>query len=169
MSMTSFSERDLNSFSVEFALALFSKYPSWRQFSKIDSSDFSKNFLVVEVLPPDRAEADPLIIYTDGDEITVQFDRYHSHFDWPPFDEVHRNPLAFIDDIVQERIAIVSLWGDGRWLGSQTLAPPERMEGIFRHSQAEMLRIRSWNGSFNADRPVDNRAGNPDDIGNKAN
>ncbi|HEY2032747.1 MAG TPA: hypothetical protein VGH02_03590 [Rhizomicrobium sp.] len=162
--MRSLNGRDLNPFSVEFARALFSKYPSWREFSKIDSSNYSTNFLVVEVPAPAESKADfPLIIDTEGDEVTVGFDRYHSHFNWPPFDEVHQNPLVFIDDIVQERVAIASLWGDSRWLGSQTLAPPERTEGILRKSRAEVLRIRSWNGRFNADRPVDNRVGNSDD------
>jgi len=168
VSVAPFNERDLNPFSAEFARALFSKYPSWREFSKVDSSNYSKNLLVVEVPGPIESKADfPLIIDTDGDEVTVGFDRYHSHFNWPPFDEVHQNPLVFIDDIVRERVAIASLWGEGRWLGSQAVAPPEGTGGILRDSRAKILRIRSWNGRFNADQPVDNRAGNPDDTENE--
>jgi hypothetical protein len=151
--MTSFSESDLNTFSAEFARALFSKRPAWIEFARVDSTNSSKNILVVEVPPPTESRADhPLIIDTERDEITIGFDSYHSHFDWPSFDEECGNPLKFIEDIVCERVVVVSYWKDDKWCGSQTITAEKKLTPPdYISTDANRMKVRSWRGHFSAD------------------
>jgi hypothetical protein len=148
----------LNSFSRAFALALFSRYPEWRGFAECEppGEDGPATCLVVKVPVPERADVDhPLLIYAD-DEVTVDFDCFHCHFDWPPdFDETDdsRNALSFIESILSERIGILSFWeGDKsrvsttfhRGVPDQLRAPPG----------ATRVRRRSWQGNLNDDSAV---------------
>jgi hypothetical protein len=94
----------LDSSSRHFVDRLLTAHPDWRAFARIESRPGGgSDDLVVEVPPPDGADlARPLLVYTEAEgEVTVGFDYYHAHFDWPvesgPVREAFgADPLAFI-------------------------------------------------------------------------
>lgn len=146
----------LNAFSMKFADQLFRAYPDWRRFARIKSGAVGDGgVLVVEVPPPPEAKVNyGLVITTDNDEVTVGFDHYHSHFDWPVrFDEPTEptiNPMAFIAAILAEQIAVASWWEGETWVGSAMLSSGEEPEK-FAPPRAITVRVRSWKGTLNRD------------------
>lgn len=154
MNLEELDERLLDDFSGRFSTALFAAHPGWKSLAKMDrNAESSSHSLVVVVQAPEAAHAaHPLAVYTDNEEVTVAFDHYHLHFDWPSFDEEHGNPLKFISDLLQERLAVASVWMEDRWAGSQILSAGDGPEGL-RHvpAGADRAVIRSWHGTLNAE------------------
>ena len=144
-----FEEKQLDDHSKAFAQALFSVRPSWREFARVEKSSYGDQLiLVVTVDPPESSKADhPLIIDSDNDEITIGFDVYHAHFNWP--DLGYGDPFQFIEDVVEERIAVVSLWAGEKWVLSTTLDVTSG-EAALAHvpEGATFKKIRSWNGTY---------------------
>jgi hypothetical protein len=141
----------LDGFSVGFATALFAVYPEWESVAEMDSdSGQTGHYLLLRVQPPKGARAaHPLIIHSDNDEVTVGFDHYHSHFDWPPADE-EAGPLKFIQDILDERLAVLSFWDGEQWKGSYVLSAGADKS---KHGApgADRAIVRSWKGSLDAE------------------
>jgi hypothetical protein len=146
-------ESELNAFSATFARELFSLRPSWRQFALVDTSQNEEgNFLVVKLDPPVESRSSrPLAIYTNNDEVTVEFDVYHSHFYWPGDDEFFGNPIKFVDDIIDERLIVVSFWAGEKWAGSRTMVATQRLEDLDIPSTASVAKLRSWKGRYSTD------------------
>ena len=147
-------EDQLNEHSKIFALALFSTHPSWREYAAMAAStDGDGMVLIVTVPAPESSRAEyPLTIDTDNDEVTVGFDKYHSHFDWPSSDEGHGNPLCFIDDIIKERTVVVSVWSGEKWALSTTLDASKSVDEISRiPDAATVAKLRSWTGKYSRD------------------
>jgi len=147
-------EERLNDHSRSFAQALFSARPYWREFARMAKPRHGSGmFLFVTVIPPESSKAEhPLIIDTDDDEVTIGFDSYHAHFHWPDFDEEYGNPLRFIDDVVGERLVVVSIWSGEDWALSTTLDAAKSVDEISRIPQsATIAKLRSWTGRYSRD------------------
>jgi hypothetical protein len=142
---------DLNPFARRFADALFSRHPDWRLLANVDGDKADCLIVSIEA-PAEAASAGPLLITAD-DEVTVGFDFYHSHFDWPPmFEEMDTavNALSFIEAILSDEIGVVSYWNGDAWQASSIFERAEAEETV-HPSGATRVRRRSWRGSLNSD------------------
>jgi hypothetical protein len=141
---------------------LLQKFPEWRALVSPRTDQAGRDYLLVEVKPPASANVEHgLAIYTANDEVTVSFDTFHSHFrEW---NEEYESALEFIEQVVTERIAIVSWWFDDKWLGSSYVAAGHEPEHRSRPPRSNRIRVRSWKGTFNYDRfgDVDGLADSP--------
>lgn len=137
------------------AEALFEAFPEWRAFARREVGERGSEYIVVKVEPPPEADVEcGLRIDTANDEITVEFDFYHQHFDdWAgessPFGT--ESALEFVRQILEQRVAIVSWWRDDECVASSTTnvgVPPEQPTWLGAYDR---LRVRSWRGTFNVD------------------
>ena len=150
-------EKRLDAFSRNFASALFAAYPEWRRSAEMfEALDASTHCLLVRIpAPAESRAAYPLLITTDNEDVTIGFDSYHSHFEWPCADNECGNPLAFIADLLCERLKVVSFWQDDKWCGSQTLAAGEELgRARYVSGAANRVEVRSWHGRFSADQAL---------------
>ena len=140
------------------AEALFEVFPEWRSLARREVDEDGSQYVVVEVSPPSEADANyGLFIDTRNDEVTVGFDFYHRHFDdWA--DQSGRfgteSALDFVQQIGQERVAVVSWWRDDTWLASSVTeagAPLEPREPRTSEDTHNRVRVRSWSGALNVD------------------
>jgi hypothetical protein len=133
---------DLDGFSRKFAETLFAVYPAWREFARKETNKAGDRYLVVQPPdPPGSSTAEPLTIWTENGEVSVGFDHFHMHFYWPAEEDL--DPLKFIEDVLADRVAVVSYWKGDQWLGSSTLGleeTPDVEPGI-------LVRVRSWSGA----------------------
>jgi len=112
-----------NEFSRRFADAIFAEFPDWRTTGTLsDANDDGSTWSLKVPSPQHDDDTFPLHILTEDDEITVSFDYYRTHFGDGAGEEetTFRNALAFIRDIVAERVSVVSWWSGDRWNGSCT-------------------------------------------------
>lgn len=147
----------LDEFSKSFAERLLATYPEWLLFAKAcRSAGGDHDHLVVEVPPPEGADAaSPLRIDTANGEVTVEFDYYHTHFDWPP-DTLPlalraADPMAFIAAILSEEVAVASGWEGGVWLGSWLVEEQANLALDGALGRVTHIRVRSWRGAWNID------------------
>src|SRR5688500_6636240 len=128
----------LNEFSLGFARVLFDAYPEWASAARPHMADeVASGALLVEVKPPNPKVFDGFWIVTSDDEVTIGFDRFHSHCS--DYDEA----MAVIDGIVEERfVALIHMRGD-QWSGSSLTTPDDRQE----EAPDQLVYIRSWKGT----------------------
>jgi hypothetical protein len=93
---------------------------------------------------PDRPG---IAIYTDDGEITVEYDRWHAHYDcWSdvPHEDAFNDFLACVHDLLLERIAVAVTMRGGDWAGSQIIELGEEPDvpGPGQH-----VYVRSWLGN----------------------
>jgi hypothetical protein len=146
----------LNEYSRRFAAVLFAAHPEWRELASVDTAEgVDEGSLVVEVAPPTpRDIKGPLHVSTDGEEITVGFDIYHSHFNrYADVEEAvaFAEALAFIADLLAERVAVISWWDGDEWRGSSSIATGTDAGTPSWASNAKTARIRSWRGTYDRD------------------
>jgi hypothetical protein len=137
------------------AEALFEAFPEWRSLAKREVDGWGSEYVLVEVTPPSGANVDEgLWIDTSNDEITVGFDSFHNHFDdWTgessPFGT--GSALEFVQQIVAERVAIMTCWHDDRCVGGEVMNAGETIEPPTSTDTYDRIRVRSWNGTWNLD------------------
>ncbi len=131
---------------------LLSEFPEWRALVRAETDDSGRPYLVVEVKAPEPANVEHgLLISTSNDEITVAFDTFHSHFDdWTGEFE---SALVFVKQLVTERVAVLSWWFDDQWHGSTHIEADAKptLPSWAGAPLVNRVRVRSWNGNFNAD------------------
>jgi hypothetical protein len=133
----------LNTFSAQFVERLRLAHPEWQAFGR--ESEFEVGAVEYRVPRPHGGEP-PLVICTVGDEVTVEFDRVHKHFGWSdvPDEKAYDEALAFIDDILAERVVIGVVMDADRWVSSFLLEPGEWPE----KQPHELSYLRSWLGTY---------------------
>jgi hypothetical protein len=145
----------METFSLVAAEELFAAFPEWRALARNEQAEDGSSYLVIDVKPPPEADVEHgLVIETSNGEITVGFDCYHSHFDQWIGDGEHFGTAAaleFVKQIVSERVSVVSWWFDQEWRGSAQLEAGSASEALSWAVNFNRVRIRSWNGSHNAD------------------
>lgn len=147
---------ELNEYSRRFADVLFAAYPEWREGASMDDTEgVDEGSLVVQVSPPQPRDIKwPLHISTDGDEVTVGFDIYHRHFSRYAHDEEAESfaeALAFIADLLAERVAVISWWNGDEWRGASTFVPGAEDGTPSWARNATTARVRSWGGTYDRD------------------
>jgi len=146
----------LNEYSRRFAGVLFAAHPEWRELASVDTAEsVDEGSLLVKVSPSTPRDIKwPLQISTDGDEITVGFDIYHAHFNRHADEdeaEAFAEALAFIADLLYERVAVISWWDGDEWRGSATFVPGTDAGTPSWASNAKTARVRSWKGTYDRD------------------
>ena len=144
----------MSPFSKRIQEELLVSFPDWAPFAVTETYKGSDPYFVVTVPAPPEAATDlPLRISTWDEEITIDFDHYHSHFDrWNPEekDDRHMSALLFVEALLNETIAAASWWqGDQCKLCAQ-LEPGEPLKPRLGISFTR-VRVRSWKGALNAD------------------
>jgi hypothetical protein len=145
----------LSPFSVRIREEVLAAFPEWQAFSLEETYKGSTPYLIVTVLPPPEAQTDlPLRISTWDEEISVDFDYYHAHFDrWIPEknDDRHKSALLFVRSVLEEKVAAASWWQEELCKLCAQLEPGATLQPPFNISYSR-VRVRSWRGSLNADR-----------------
>jgi hypothetical protein len=141
-------------FSVRLREQILASFPEWDAYARDERWQEGETYVVVIVPAPGAAAAAlPLRISTYDDEITVDFDYYHSHFErWnaEPGDSRHQSALIYVRDLMAERVIVGSWWQGShckvcaQLVPGAALTPP--MNVAYTH-----VRVRSWNGSHNVD------------------
>ncbi|MDO8458456.1 MAG: hypothetical protein Q7T07_16250 [Burkholderiaceae bacterium] len=132
-------------------------FPEWRSLVREEQADDGSSFEVLEVQAPVGANVKHgLLMDTAGDEITISFDAYHSHFDEWGSDGTHFGTMAaleFIKQLVSERVAVLSWWKGEQWCGSAQLEAGQTPEipSWAGAPTITRIRVRSWKGTLNAD------------------
>jgi hypothetical protein len=132
-------------------------FPEWETYLKIESKDqndsIDETYIVFEIPIPIEANVDStFLIYTMDDEITVCFDYYHSHFDdWRNKNGFDQNSAySFIVNLLKEKVSVVSYWENIQWKGSRQITDMNDYKPNHK-IEYNKVRIRSWNGKYNAD------------------
>lgn len=139
-------------FSCRIRKEVLAAYPEWECYSSQERWKESDPYFVVQVPAPEGAATTlPLRISTWDEEVTIDFDYYHTHFErWhpEPGDSRHESALLYMRDLLAERIAVASWWQEehckvcAQHEPGATLAPPFKVNFT-------RVRVRSWQGSHN--------------------
>lgn len=144
----------MTEFSHKIGDEIFASRPEWEAFATYETYKNSEPYLVVTIPAPAEANTHlPLRISTWDDEVTVDFDYYHTHFDrWAPKEGDGRQEAAqiYVEELLAEKFAVVSWWqGESCRICSQYV-PGTELKISFNIPWSN-ARVRSWKGSFNAD------------------
>jgi hypothetical protein len=143
----------LTPFSAQIRKEVLAAFPQWELLAEEDTCKGSAPYLVVTVPAPPQANTDlPLRISTWDEEVTVDFDYYHTHFDrWNPEkdDDLHQSALLFVQAILQEKVAAASWWQGDQCKVSSQVEPGAPLDPPFKVAYSK-VRVRSWFGTHNA-------------------
>lgn len=124
----------LDEYSANFSKALYSRFPEYKEYEELKEYDgYNEAYLLIQV--PSPFDKDTILwISTFSDEITIGFDWYHTHFSCSETDEEDFElAINHIEEIVQDKIAIVVIKKNGEWNRSYII-------------ENETIEIKSWNG-----------------------
>jgi hypothetical protein len=144
-------------FSSKVAKEIFEVFPKWKMCSHEERTEDGKTFLFINISAPELADTEHgLTVSTYGDEVTVSFDAFHSHFlSWQVSgaDFEHEAALPFVRSVLAEEVAVVSWWNGSKCFGASLVRKGESLD-MSDVSGYNCIHVRSWNGSFNEDRAV---------------
>lgn len=133
--------------------------PDWLRHARLEErSRPGEGFCEIAFPPsPGHPAADPLLVSTDGEEVTISFGPHHVHVEAPDLDEDRdgwREAIGRVDAILAEEVAAVSIWSGPRlrlsFLDEAANLPLYREEPEGDH----VLRIQSWRGTHDRAVPV---------------
>jgi hypothetical protein len=136
---------ELNPWSRRFAERLLAAHPEWRSLGRRDPEGSPPPAsLLLDVPSPVAGRA--LMIRTDGDQVTVDFGPrgWHDHFgssSGQTEDAAFAAALAFIDDLMAERVVIVTRVLFGRPLWSRAVEATR-----LRRPLVGRVEVCSWTG-----------------------
>ncbi|WP_275571367.1 hypothetical protein [Mycolicibacterium vanbaalenii] len=138
-----------------FGEPLFAAFPEWRALARREVNGCGEEMVVIDVSAPAAADVGEGLWITWGDgEITVGLGDYHRHFEgWLSDDSWlgETGALEFVQGIVDERLAVVTLFDDDKAVAYTTMdtgAPDRPVDSPHPYNR---MRVRSWNGTFDAE------------------
>jgi hypothetical protein len=150
-------------FAHAFSRRLLAAHPEWRPFKKRTKRG-SPYPLSLEVPTPIEADCGPLRIEGNDEEIIVYLDYSHGHIkrDFAhggirrplgvPAAEICGDALTLIERLLAEEFIVAAFWY-GEHLGSAAMGQRDWIIEKFKlASPTACVRMRSWRGTFNADR-----------------
>ncbi|MGB3357110.1 MAG: hypothetical protein WBB00_30635 [Mycobacterium sp.] len=131
---------------------LFEAFPQWRILARREVNRYGEEYVLVEFDPPPAADVDEGLWITCDSEITVGFAEYHEHFwAWIEEDIRDRGALDFVRGILEERVAVATLFDGDEAVAYTTVETGEPNRPVVGHRTYNRMRVRSWNGTFNRD------------------
>lgn len=152
----------LNSFSRTFFTDLLQSFPDLASKAVIDDKENVQPGSILLEFTPDASRPESIFyISTNNEEVTIGFDRYHSHFDWPAkLSDWQTNPLTFIDALLHDQI-FVEVWEKaGEWTGSSIIEADEEAD-LFGMEKDHVVFYRSWSGRLDRVFRYDTETGQP--------
>ncbi|WP_370499786.1 hypothetical protein NWT09_22485 [Mycolicibacterium sp. jd] len=138
-----------------FGEPLFAAFPEWRALARREVNGCGEEMVVIDVSAPAAADVGEGLWITWGDgEITVGLGDYHQHFGgWPGenFWLGEDGALAFVQGIIDERLAFATLFNDDEAVAYTMMETGELGRPVVSDRPYNRMRVRSWNGTFDAD------------------
>ena len=116
--------------------ALFARFPDLRPYAREDAPDGT---ITIEF--PRPVKEGSLSVFTDNDEVTVEFAHFHSHCD--NID----GAIELLRQVLEEELVVVVHTRNGRWAGSVAVRPEEVAAEL-----SENCEVTSWRGTFDQKR-----------------
>ena len=127
------------------------RFAEWISFAEITGDDVSEGRSILFKVPQPGSDRF-LWVSTEGDEVTISFDKWHCHESaWLEDEEptvdanIARRSIELIDDILSESEVVVVRFQNGTWTGSTLQAATE----IVEPASGEVVHVLSWRGTFN--------------------
>jgi hypothetical protein len=143
----------MSPFSLQVREEVMSTFPEWEEYAAEETWKDSDPYLVVTVPAPKSADTElPLRISTWDEEITVDFDYYHTHFDrWAPQpgDTRHQSAQLYVQELLAETFAVASWWQDKHCKVCGQVEPGAAPKPPVKIAYTR-VRVRSWKGNQNA-------------------
>jgi hypothetical protein len=154
------SKENAQALNADFLGFLKAHFPQWLEHVRIlRDEDVGQDFLGLTIPDPSEITHEyPLEISTWGEEITIFFGDFHTHFSWPEgFDgsDRHSQIVDFLQALLNEDIIIASVWKDDRMKLSSTAHPGDLTRFADVPAGDHELRIASWRGTYDRRFPVD--------------
>ena len=141
----------MNKFQKEILNHILKDYPEWESFL-INPKDSNNDLCIKIPCPPKSSMEKPLIIEIKDDEIIINIDYFHSHFNyWNTDQDTFSSAKLFIDNIFQETIVFSSWWQNTEWKGSTYFYSKDIKFNVPNIKDFSKQIIRSWNGNYNKD------------------
>ena len=117
--------QQLDSFSRSMAELFLEAYPNWHDY--VSLNPHCSGALVIKVPSPVPITGRALSIHTYNEELTIEFDRYHTHIGWAEQSdqEVFDQAKEFIDSILNEELVVGVKIRLGQWQGSNVYTREE--------------------------------------------
>ncbi len=142
---------NLDEYGSAFARVLFEAFPWMKEHARCEgASQSGGGSLLVEFSPPPTREHHQLWVSTDGGEVTIGFGMFHTHFDWPSYEddgEYWEDPLDFLRKLMEDNVLIEDWTREGKWSGSSTLVRGEDPDTEGMESD-HIVYVRSWSGKL---------------------
>jgi hypothetical protein len=142
-----------------FLKLLEAHFPHWLQHVRRLHDEAGEDYVEVIVPAPEgMIHERPLEISTWGEEVTVAFGDYHTHFPWPKgYDgsDSDTRVVSFVQSLLNEEIIISSVWIEGRMKLGSMARPDELAKFASVPPGDHELRIASWRGTYDRSLPVD--------------
>lgn len=141
----------LDDYSKGFLEYIINEFPAYKQYVKVKkyNEEEQDTYLFIDV-PCPSDEENSLWISTYGDEITVGYDYFHSHYGYNDSDEEdYIEAIEIIKDIVNEVIITITGSKEGKWTFSYFIKPEDRASLKVCYDNYDTLNIKSWKGTFN--------------------
>lgn len=130
------------------------RFPEWHSFAEIAEDDAGDGRSILFKVPQPGSERF-LWISTEDGEVTISFDKWHTHesawlgdqendVDVTVEGNIVRRSLKLIEDILNEQEVVVVRYRDGAWAGSALQAATDDIEPI----SGEVTHVFSWRGTF---------------------
>lgn len=133
----------LNHRSSLLAAALFSAFPDWVRFARVQHA----GSLLVDVPSPGNPCA-TLYVDTLEEDCTVSFAGWHIHLpSYANGEATYQRALELIREIHEERRVVVRTYEGGRWTGTHAAAP----NAVPPAGPGRTVQVFSWKGTYNVE------------------
>ncbi len=154
------SKENSQALNADFLDVLKAHFPQWLEHVRtLRDEDAGQDFLELTIPNPSGIiHEHPLEISTWGEEITVSFGDFHTHFPWPEgFDgsDNRGRVMDFLKALLNEDIIIASVWIEDRMRLSSTAHPGDLTKFADVPIGDHELRTASWRGTYDRRFPVD--------------
>jgi hypothetical protein len=149
MTLQDLSKLGVDDFSRRFALWVAERRPDVLARLEVDpESENSARTLVATFESPVQG-LPPIILTTWREEITLFFDRWHSHFAFfseVPDEEGFEQALEWLDQLQTEKVGVAIAMAGDSWRGSHSWRPGDELPPT---PSGGNVYVRSWRGTYN--------------------
>ena len=146
---------NLNPYARRVATHLFRNFPDWATLATTDPNPNADSGALLLEIPANLSGSEIVLhVWSDSDELTVGLHTHHCHFadyDQRETDDHIEDGIAYIKNLIQEKIVIYSLYCNGQFCCSVT-GTPGKVEDLAKFiSNVDRVTCRSWAGTYDSD------------------